>query len=45
MDLSFDAIFVVFGVMTLLVEQELFTLPEYLRFPPVFSWGFTYLAA
>jgi len=34
MDLSFDAIFVVFGVMMLpLVEQELFTLPEYLRSP------------
>ena len=42
MDLSFDAIFVVFGVMMLpLMEQELFTLPEYLRSsppPPVFSW-------
>jgi hypothetical protein len=39
MDLSFDAIFVVFGVMMLpLVEQELLTFPEYLRFPPVFSW-------
>ena len=39
MELSFDAIFVVFGVMMLpLVEQELLTFPEYLRFPTVFSW-------
>jgi hypothetical protein len=38
MDLSFDAIFVVFGVMMLpLAEQELFTLPEYLR-SHGFSW-------
>ena len=37
MDLSFDAIFVVFGVMMLpLVEQERFTFPEYLRSPRFF---------
>ena len=43
MDLSFDSIFVVFGVMMLpLVEQELFTLPEYLR-SPRFLVGFVLL--
>ena len=43
MDLSFDALFVVYGVMMFpLVEQELFTLPEYLR-SPRFLVGFVLL--